>query len=331
MKSMRLCLLPLIVLALQAQGGSVWAHGGDHGSPQRPQNLSELAVAWEFDILVIVSLLVAAVFYAIGLVRLWRRAGIGRGVRVWEASCFVAGWLTLVIALVSPLHTWGNVLFSAHMVQHELLMLVAAPLLVLSRPLVAGLIALPPRWARWVAHRARRPPWQAAWHFLSGALVAWLIHAAVLWLWHVPVLFDATIESDFVHALQHLSFVVSALLFWWAIVHSQPRASSLGIAVLYLFTTALHSGLLGALITLTRSAWYTAYFDTTAAWGLTPLEDQQLGGLIMWIPACSVYILAGLALFAGWLQQSANRTLRAEQASITVPSPTLPASAATRS
>ena len=129
----------------------------------------------------------------------------------------------------------------------------------------------------------------------------------MLWAWHIPSLFQATIGDEFVHALQHLSFLLSALLFWWAVLQGRHRAAGYGVAVLYMFTTAVHSGLLGALITVARSAWYPAYRGTTASWGLTPLEDQQLGGLIMWIPACTVYVIAGLVLFAAWLRESERR------------------------
>jgi len=134
-----------------------------------------------------------------------------------------------------------------------------------------------------------------------------MIHAVVLWAWHAPALFQATLDNESVHALQHASFLFSALLFWWAVIHGRQRALGFGFAVLYMFTTALHSGLLGALLTFANSVWYPGYVERTAAWGLTPLEDQQIGGLIMWIPAGLVYIAAGLALFAGWLRESEAR------------------------
>ena len=85
-----------------------------------------------------------------------------------------------------------------------------------------------------------------------------------------------------------------------------------GLAVLYMLTTAIHSGLLGALITFARTVWYPAYEGKTEAWGLTALQDQQLGGLIMWVPACTIYIVAGLALFAAWLRESERRVLKRE-------------------
>jgi putative membrane protein len=151
---------------------------------------------------------------------------------------------------------------------------------------------------------------------ITNALAAWLIHGAVLWMWHLPSLFQAVLESEFVHALQHLSFLLSALLFWWALLQGRRHAINYGLAVLYLFTTAAHSGLLGALLTFARTVWYPAYAGKTDSWGLSALEDQQLGGLIMWVPACAVYIVAGLALFAAWLRESETRVLRREAQSL---------------
>jgi putative membrane protein len=201
------------------------------------------------------------------------------------------------------------VLFSAHMTQHEILMLVAAPLLVLSRPMLACLKALPKSWASGLARSANQAWWQRIWRWLTNAFVAWAIHAVALWIWHVPSLFNATIENDFIHSLQHLSFLGSALLFWWAIIHGPKRAMSYGIAVLYMFTTAMHSGLLGVLLSYASTPWYPAYANTTWSWGLTPVEDQQLGGLIMWVPAGLAYVFAALVLFAGWLRESERRVL----------------------
>ena len=143
--------------------------------------------------------------------------------------------------------------------------------------------------------------------------MAWIIHAAALWIWHVPALFQATIDNDFVHSLQHMSFLFSALLFWWAIMHGRKKISGYGLAVLYMFTTALHSGLLGALLTFTTSIWYPVYATTAKPWGLTALQDQQLGGLIMWIPAGVVYIVAGVALFAGWIRESEKRATKRDR------------------
>src|SRR5689334_9038005 len=278
----------------------------------RPHTFHDLWHTWGWDPGVWVPLAVSAAVYGLGVYRAWSASGRGRGVREWEAWCFAGGWLALFVALVSPLHPWGRVLFSAHMTQHEVLMLVAAPLLVLGRPLVAFAWALPVNWARAIGRTTNRPGWQRVWVAISNPLAAWVIHAAALWAWHVPALFQATLENEWVHAAQHLSFLLSAVLFWWAVMHGRNRAVGFGAAVLYLFTTALHNQILGALLTFARTTWYPAYQGTTQSWGLTPLEDQQLGGLVMWIPAGVVYIIAGLALVAGWLRDSERRVQRRE-------------------
>jgi putative membrane protein len=285
----------------------VCAHEG------KPHTWHELARTWAFEPVVSVSLALSGLLYVVGVRKLWREAEVGRGVRRWEAWAFAGGWFALFVALVSPLHPWGRVLFSAHMTQHEILMLVAAPLVVLGRPLVAFLWALPLKCARAVGSWARAAWWQSVWRALTNPFVAWAIHAVALWVWHAPVLFQATLQSEWVHTAQHLSFLVSALLFWWALIHGRQGWMGYGAGVLYVFTTSVHSGLLGALITFARSVWYPAYDGLTASWGLTPLEDQQLGGLIMWIPAGLVYIAAGLALFAGWLRESEARVKRRER------------------
>lgn len=285
-------------------------HGG------QPHNWHDLVRAWSFEPLVMISLMVTAVLFATGLRHLWREAQRNRSTRMWEGICFAGGWLALFIALISPLHAWGRVLFSAHMSQHEVLMLVAAPLLVLGRPIVVFLWAFPVNLSRRIGNIGKVAWVQRTWRLLTIPLVAWLVHAVALWIWHVPVLFDAVLQKEWAHTLQHLSFLISALLFWWALIHGPQGALGYGAAVLYLFTTSIHSGALGALITLAGSVWYPSYIPLTGSWGLTPLEDQQLGGLIMWIPAGLVYIIAGLALFAGWLREADLRAARRERASL---------------
>ena len=224
-----------------------------------------------------------------------------------QQACFWAGWTILALALVSPLHPLGEVLFSAHMAQHEILMLVAAPLLVLSRPLVAFLWGMPFGWRRGVGAWSKARPVQRIWSALTDPMTAWCIHAIALWAWHAPPLFQATIGNDWIHGAQHASFLGSALLFWWALFYAQGE-KNYGAGVFYIFTTAIHTGILGALLTFAPRLWYPAYAATAPAWGLTPLEDQQIGGLIMWVPAGLVYIAAGLAMFAAWMRHSERRS-----------------------
>jgi putative membrane protein len=283
------------------------AHGDE------PHDLHDLLTTWGWEPLTLTGLAVSAALYVVGVRNVWKAAGRpGAGIRKWEAASFALGWLALFVALVSPLHPWGKVLFSAHMTQHEILMLVAAPLVVLGQPLVATLHALPGHLASALARACNRPAWLRFWRLLTHSFTAWVIHLVVLWVWHIPAMFQATLDNEFVHALQHLSFLLSALLFWWAVFQGRNAALNYGLAVLYMLTTAIHSGLLGALITFARTTWYPAYEGRTESWGLTALQDQQIGGLIMWVPACTVYVVAGLALFAAWLRESERRVVKRE-------------------
>jgi putative membrane protein len=274
------------------------------------------ALPWSFEPWVLCCLGASAVLYTIGLVRLWGRAGVGRGVRPMQTLAYAGGWLVLVVALVSPLDPLGSQLFSAHMVQHELLMIVAPPLLVVGRPLAVWAWALPFQWRRAVGHFFHRPAWRVPWLFLTGALAAWVLHALALWLWHVPALFEAALANEAVHALQHIAFLLTALVFWWSVLGAATRRDQ-GVALLSLFTTMVHTGALGALLTLSTVAWYPSYAATAPAWGLDALEDQQLGGIVMWVPAGMIYVVCGLVLTARWIGTPNSAALRAVKPVIT--------------
>jgi putative membrane protein len=285
--------LRAIAATLVAAAGPALAHAPDAVVPAPD------LWRWSLEPWLLWLLGLAALLYAVGVARLWRRAGFGRGVGGWQAGAFAAGWSMLLVALVSPLDALGTRLFSAHMVQHELLMVAAAPLLVLARPLGAWTWALAPRHRHWVG-RATHWPWlAAAWTALTRAPAAWALHALALWLWHVPPLFDAALHSEGLHILQHASFLATALLFWWTVLGGDPRSRGHGgLALLSLFTTMVHTGALGALLALAPTPWYAVYVASAPALGFNPLEDQQLGGLIMWVPGGIAYLLAGLALTA---------------------------------
>jgi putative membrane protein len=250
-----------------------------------------------FDPWIGISLLLATGLYARGLYCLWSNSHHGAGVPVRQTACFFSGLTILALALLSPVDTIGAELFSMHMVQHELLMLGAAPLIVLGRPLAVFLWAFPAHWRKRIGRMIKAPAIRYPWHAITRPFTAWTQHAIVLWAWHFPTLFQAGLADDIVHAIQHFSFLLSALLLWSSLMgaHSRLRYAA---AVMYLLATAIHTGILGALLTFSTSVWYPVYSGTTEAWGLTVLEDQQLGGLIMWVPAGFVFILTGLAMAA---------------------------------
>ena len=281
--------------ALLAWATAASAHAPDPGAVP--------AVSWwdgTVEPWVVLLLILSGALYSLGLVRLWRNAGLGRGIQPRQALAFAAGWLGLVLALASPLDPLGARLFTAHMVQHEVLMIVAAPLLVVGRPLAAWAWALPFGWRRGIGGFFRTRGWRGPWLWVTAPLAAWTLHALVLWLWHIPAWFDLALAHTALHAAQHAAFLFTALLFWWSVL-GRTAAKDHGIALLSLFTTMVHTGALGALLTLSPVPWYASYLATAPVLGLDPLEDQQLGGLLMWVPAGLVYLGCGLALAARWL------------------------------
>ncbi|GEP07049.1 cytochrome c oxidase assembly protein [Methylobacterium oxalidis] len=278
------------------------AHGGDLG------HLWATGPAWTSDLRVIIPLYASAILFLVGTLRIWRRAGHGRGVRRWQVACFWSGWTVLAVALLSPLHWLGERLFTAHMIEHELLMAVAAPLLVLARPGTAMLWALPASWRAPVGGIGNSLVLGATWRFASLPLTATVLHAAALWAWHMPGLYDLVLVSPLAHWLQHLSFLLSALLFWWALLRGSARGRGYGAAFFYLFLTSLHTGLLGLLLTVSPRLWYPRQVAGATEWGLTPLEDQQLAGLVMWVPAGLVYAAAALTLAGLWIRRSGLRS-----------------------
>ena len=251
--------------------------------------------AWKLDPWMAVPLALSITLYGVGLTR----------VRVprLEVAAFLAGWWVLVISLLSPIATWSEARFSVHMTQHELLMLVAAPLITLGRPLVPMLWALPLRWRLGLKGGRGMSPAVAQ---LTSPAVVFVLHAVALWVWHLPPLYEAAVLDDRVHALQHVMFTGTACLFWWGLLRGRYGRLGYGAAVFYVFATAMHSGGLGALITFATAPIYPLY-ARRAGEGVDPLVDQQLAGLIMWIPAGVVLMIFGLALLSAWLGESERR------------------------
>jgi putative membrane protein len=219
---------------------------------------------------------------------------------------FTGAITTLVVALLSPLDALAGALFSAHMAQHSLLILLAAPLLVLSNPLLALIWAIPMRWRKQIAPLARLGR--------STMLlpVAWALHALALWLWHIPWWYELALANEAIHAIEHACFLGSGLLFWWAVLRG-PGLVHAGRSLLALFSMAVQCSLLGGLILAARTPWYAIYASSTATWGLSPLEDQQLAGLWMLLPGDAIYLLATL-LIAGRLLTAKKYALTADYA-----------------
>ena len=280
-----------------------------------------LAALHDAEPSIVISLVVVALLYAWGVRAVWRRAGHGRGVSVRQAWLFAAGIAALALALLSPLDPMSEELFAAHMVQHMVLIGIAPPLLVLGAPVVAFSWSVP-RGPRLGAHRW----WQRATRArgVTGGLAAaalspwlvWLPHAIAIWVWHMPGPYQLALRSGAAHALEHLCFLATALLLWSAVLRPYgARREGYAAGILVLLATAMHTGALGALLVFARTPWYPAQAAGAAQWGLTALEDQQLAGLIMWIPGGFIYLVASSALFLGWIGAGGGKQRAARGAS----------------
>lgn len=267
---------------------TVLAHAGQ---PVRPH---DLWTAWSLDPLVLGGLAFA------GWV-LWRNRIVAPADR--RPTYLGAGLAVIAVAVVSPLDAMAGSLASAHMVQHILLVLVAAPLVALGAPATLATRTSPALrrisvdWRRRLGLSRRRLRW------LRHPVVVWLLHVATLWFWHASGPYDLAVRNDLVHAAEHLTFLVTGVLFWRIVIG--PAAAGRvpnGLGFMLLFATSLQSVLLSALLTFATTPWYASYAATTDAWGLSRLDDQHLAGVIMWVPAGLVYVGVALFLMLGWLR-----------------------------
>jgi putative membrane protein len=148
---------------------------------------------------------------------------------------------------------------------------------------------------------------------VSAPIVVLLVHGLVVWLWHLPVLFEGAMRNEPFHAFQHFTFFATAALFWWAILRGRYGKLGYGLAVLFVFATATHTSVLGAVFTVADRALYPIYATRGAPYAIDVLDDQRLAGLVMWVPASVVFVLAALGLFAAWLGEASRRVAAAER------------------
>lgn len=274
---------------------------------------------WSFEPGIALPLMLTAFVYARGIRTLKHRAPRARGRLRRSAILFSCGLGSVVLALMSPLDALSEALFSAHMVQHLILIVVAAPLCVSAAPLVAFLWGLPQSFR----HRLLRA-WQASrtvqrsWLLLTTPALAFTLHTAAIWFWHFPRPYEMALHSESIHALEHLSFFGTALIFWWLVI--QPtghRRLPYGAALLFVGGALLQGGALGALLLFSSKPWYPAHAAGAHAWGFTALQDQQLAGLIMWVPAGFAYVATACVLFLAWMRELESSTRRFESALLT--------------
>lgn len=279
------------------------AHGVDAPPPAFPDVLAQ----WSFDPLAVVGLLAAGGLYLWAVRRVDTAHPHNRHPR-WRTWLFLAGLVAIAVALLSPIEAYEGVLFSVHMVQHMLLQLVAAPLLLAGAPITLTLRVARPDVRRRVLALLHSRVVRA----ISFPVVAWVLFAATNWGWHYSTLYNDALENQALHYLQHAHFLVVALLFWWPAIGADPSPWRLPhpVRLFYLFLAMPQQSFLGVSLLQAPSVLYPHYVTNIREWGPTPLEDQQLGGVIMWVVGDMAF-LAGMAVVVVlWMRHEERRTAR---------------------
>jgi putative membrane protein len=233
--------------------------------------------------------LVGAYLYVVGPLR--RRYQLAERSDPLQTAFFLTGIAILFISLNGPIHELSDFyLFSAHMVQHLLLTLVMPPLLLMGLPAWVGRLVL------------RRSALAASARILTAPLIAFGIYNVVFAGWHLPQFYNWALENHNAHIVQHLMFIGAALLVWWPVVDPVPELQRMSspARMLYLFALGIPMSVVSALITLSEDVLYAWYSEAPRVFSLSALDDQQMGGLIMWVPGMMVYWVAITILFFRW-------------------------------
>jgi len=296
-------LLP-VVLAL-----AVPSRSHAHGSSAPPPSFPGVLVEWRMEPIVLLGLAIAAIGWVM-LVRRVKARHPGHPHPGWRSAGFLGGLAVLALALLSPIEAYEGQLFSVHMLQHMLLELVAAPLLLLGAPATLALRAATPS----VRARLLAVLHSRIVSVVSFPLLAWILFAAVNWGWHFSTLYDQALETPWLHDLQHLTFLGAALLFWWPVVGADPARWRLPHAVrlFYLFLAMPQNSFLGIALMSAPTALYPHYLSNVRDWGPTPAVDQSVGGMLMWVGGDVVFLLAMGFVVAAWVRAEDRRTARAD-------------------
>jgi putative copper resistance protein D len=290
-------------LLLTALPATVLAHGASAPQPTFPGVL----LAWRFEPIVLGGVLLAGGGYLWAVRRVDQRHPANPP-PLWRTLAFLGGLAALVVALVSPIEAYEGQLFSVHMVQHMLIELVAAPLLLLGMPITLLLRVSSTSVRRVILRVLHSGPMR----ILAFPVVAWVLFAAVNWGWHFSSLYDVALEVEWVHYLQHASFLAAALLFWWPVLDADPSPWRLihPVRLLYLFLAMPQNSFLGVALLSAGDPLYSHYVTNLREWGPSVLEDQQLGGVIMWVVGDVAFLAGMVAVVLSWMRHEERRTRR---------------------
>ncbi len=295
---------PLLALvAALAAPSVVAAHGEEAPAP----TLTSALLAWRFDPLALGLIAASALLY-LWAVRRVDAAHPGNRHPSWRTWLFMGGLGAIALALVSPIEAYEGLLFSVHMVQHMLLELVAAPLLLAGAPITLTLRAASPG----VRRRLLTVLHSRVLRVLSFPVIAWVVFAGVNWGWHFSTLYDQALENVALHYVQHATFLAAALLFWWPVLGADPSPWRLPhpVRLLYLFLAMPQNSFLGVALMSTRTVLYPHYLTNGRTWGPSPLADQELGGVIMWVVGDLAFLVGMAVVVAMWVRHEERRTAR---------------------
>ncbi len=278
-------------------------------------NLVDFLRYWDTAPYIVIPLVLAASLYLMGRWRLGRRSRYAPP-RKSRDLLYFAGLVALVLSLLSPIDAYAGDLFFMHMVQHILLVMAAPVLLQLSNPMSRLLWALP----RGVRLRIggmlnSAGVLRLVIQGVTAPILAWLLFVVTIWVWHMPVPYNAALASEGLHLLEHLTMFVAALIFWWPVIGPAPVRSRMPhpLRFLYLFLALFQNILLGAILTFASGPVYSYYDSTPAHWGIDGARDQQLGGVLMWIPGTMMYFIVLALLFFAWLENEERRAKQLQQ------------------
>jgi cytochrome c oxidase assembly factor CtaG len=279
----------------------------------------DLLTLWAFWPQIILILVGLGVVYGLGWRRL-RERGAHQLANGWRLASFIIGLLTLGLAMLSAIEVLQDLLFSLHMVQHLLIMMVGAPLLLLADPypfLVWGLPTNARRGMVWLMGRGSR--FRRIFRRVATPWVIWVLYVGSTWIWHIPAAYDAALRYEVLHVMEHLTYFLTALLFWWHITGSSPRLYGrlgYGFRLGYALAALVQNELLGIIIAFSGEPLFAYYTTVPRLWGISVMEDQMLGGALMWVPGGMMYALTAVILLARWLQQEEERAAREATAHI---------------
>jgi putative copper resistance protein D len=309
--------VPIGGLAALAASGVASAHGP---VPAEPPSAANLLFGWTIEPAVFLVLVAAAVVW-VRLVRQVNRAHPANPVPRRRTVCFLLGLGAVAVALMSGIDTYDTTLFSVHMVQHLLLTLVAAPLIVLGAPITLVLRASTPH----VRHRVILPILHSrVMRAVTFPVVTWVLFAATMWWTHFSPIFNASLENPAIHDLEHFLYLTVGLLFWWPAIGLDPSPWRMShpVRAMYVFLQMPQNTFLAVTILNSAVVLYAHYATLVRPWGPTALEDQQLAGAIMWICGDVLFITSMFLILFGWAafekrhEVEVDRRVDAERAAI---------------